>query len=345
MLAFNHMENSTETTPAQTVPSSSPAMQGVPTSGPQTVSITPDTSSNWGCLLLAGFGCLGLLAIFGLLIAGIILALVASTSTAEPINYNYNYNTNQNYGIENIQPLSATAQAYQIVAYPEFSYSTWTYPSIQAKLPYAKTTPLTDGDYGHLWVGAKLDNGYFIQVGMASSNTVDAEGNMEWNYFWEVWNDQNEYIYGYQDAMAEEGWDANADNTFSLTCQNPDAGTWEFWVNEQVVGTTTTGDCAVNLHNASVTWELVTEQTPGGTLPTFGPFQLGQMQYWDGYNWLDVPGATLTYGYGYIKNGTARDQASVCPPYGVTAAAKGSSLFSAGSGLTCLEQGAQLWSL
>ncbi len=287
------------------------------------------------------------------ILVGVIFYFVSTSTSSRYTNLNDNYNYNTNYnndnssntGFQNTAELSATAQAYQLVAYPGLSYNSWSYPSIQATIPYAKTRTLSDGDYGHLWVGAKLDNGYFIQVGMASSDAVDADGNMIWDYFWEVWNDQNEYIYGYQSAMTENAWDQNAENTFSITCQDPDSGTWEFWVNQLTVGTTTTGDCGMDLTNASLTWELVTDKTPGQALPKFGPFQLGPMEYWDGYDWLAVPDATLTYGYGYIKDGTVVDQASVCPPYGATAAAAGQSVFSAGATLSCLSQGAQLWSL
>ncbi len=244
-----------------------------------------------------------------------------------------NWNTNSN-----------NQRAYQIVAYPGSSYAEWSYPSVQTTIPYAKTQPLPAGDHGYLWVGATLANGYFVQVGMATSDQRDADGNMQWNYFWQVWDDNNTYLYGYENAMTQNNWHLNTENTFTLTCQNPDTGTWEFWVNEEVIGTASTGSCNMDLKNASVTWELVTNKTPQDILPTFGPFQLGTMEYWDGYNWLNVADARLTYGYGLISDGTVADTDSVCPPYGVMAAEANSSVFTAGSTLPCLAPGALLWS-
>jgi len=193
-----------------------------------------------------------------------------------------------------------------------------------------------------VWVGATLINGYFIQVGMSSSYTVDKSGNMQWNYFWEMWDDQDNYLYGYQDLMSAHGWDNDRENTFTITCQDPTTGEWEFWVNEEVIGTTNTGSCTMDVSDTSLVWELTSPTLPGSAdLPSFAPTELTNMQYWDGYDWVDVDGATLTYGYGLIKDGTVVDQASVCPPYGVVPVTNG---FSVGSGLECLPDGAELWS-
>lgn len=302
------------------------------------------TKNSWGCLLISVLGCFGILVVIGML-ATLIVYFGIRQSKDDSYRYNYNANLNNNYNGNNqvTNQDFGDQRAYQIVAYPGNSYAEWSYPSIQTTIPYAKTAPLPTGDHGYLWVGATLSNGYFVQVGMSTSERVDADGNMIWNYFWQVWDNNNTYLYGYEDYMTESDWDLNADNTFTLTCQNPDTGTWEFWVNQKTIGTASTGSCNMDLKNASVAWEVVTTKTPQDTLPTFGPFQIGTMEYWDGYSWLNVTNARLTYGYGLINEGTIADATSVCPPYGVAAAEDNSGFFTAGSTLSCLSPGELLW--
>lgn len=293
---------------------------------------------------------------------------------------NYNYNTNVDYTNEDVNtniatntsdlytnvdtgengeliaedgtslgfeadPIDPDLYAYQIGAYSSQHFTDTDWPGLQVTLDYPKAPPMTNADdVGSLWVGAVLDNNYFIQVGMMSSTESDADGNMEWTYFWQMWDDQDNYKYGLQEAMSNYDWDQNAANTFTMTCQDPDKGEWEFWVNEEVVGKVSTGSCDMDIYNGQVFWELTTPTaaTNKDALPEFGPFTLGEFEYWDGYDWQPIQSSDLSYSYGRIIDGTATDQASVCPPYGVKAM-PGKEAFQVGSTLACLENGAVLW--
>lgn len=318
--------------------------------------------SNWGCIIIGGLGCLWLLVMAALVVGVIIYFVTADqekatdyddwfetvddyTNTNDTIDYDdtTNTNTDENRGFAITDPLSEVDAAYQVIAYPTTSYTDSEYPGVQATIENIDVPPLSNlDDSVFVWVGATLLNGYFIQVGMSSSQTTDDSGNMEWNYFWEMWDDQDNYLYGYQEPMSVYGWDNNKENTFTITCQDPASGEWEFWVNEQVVGTTNTGSCDMDVADTSLVWELTTAALPGdAALPEFTATDLTNMEYWDGYDWVPVDGATLTYGYGLIKDGTEVDPASVCPPYGVTLLSNG---FSVGSGLECLSDGVELWS-
>lgn len=318
--------------------------------------------SNWGCYLIGGLGCLWIVVMIGLLVGAIVYFVykeesditevddwfeTVNTNLDTNLNINLDTNTNSdsdtNYGIAITDPLSDIDAAYQVIAYPTTTYIDSEYPGIQATIENVDVPPLTNADDSvFIWVGATLLNDYFIQVGMSSSDTVDENGNMQWNYFWEMWDDQDNYLYGFQDPLSTYGWDNNKENTFTISCQDPATGEWEFWINDEVVGTTNTGSCAMDVADTSLVWELTSPTKPGDeTLPKFLPTNLTDMQYWDGYDWVDVESATLTYGYGLIKEGTEIDPASVCPPYGVELLANG---FSVGSDLECLPDGAELWS-
>lgn len=240
-------------------------------------------------------------------------------------------------------PISPDLYAYQVGAYSSQHFSDTDWPALRLTLDYPQVEPMTDAnDVGSLWVGAILDNNYFIQIGMMSSTATAADGHMAWNYFWQMWDDQDHYLYGLEEPMSTYDWDQNATNTFTMTCQDPATGTWEFWVNDEVVGKTSTGQCDFDVYNGHVFWELTTSKTNQADLPTFGPFTLGKFQYWDGYDWKPVQSATTSYGYGRIIDGTTNDVGGVCPPYGIQAGPDKRS-FQAGSTLTCLENGAVLW--
>lgn len=324
--------------------------------------------TNWGCLIGAGLGCLWLLAMAGVGVGAVVYLIYSEKKTDysyddytydDYTNYDYTYDDldydyddviedttddTVNEGIAITDALPEDAYAYQVIAYPTDTFSSAEYPAVQATIENVAVQPLQNPDDSvFIWVGATLDNDYFIQVGMSSSQTVDDVGNMVWNYFWEMWDDQGNYLYGYQELLSAYGWDKNTENKFTITCQDPATGQWEFWVNDEVVGTTNTESCALDVVNTSLVWELVTEKPAGDAdLPTFTPTRLHAMQYWDGYDWIDVTAATLTYGYGLVNIGTESDPASVCPPYGAAALSKG---FKAGSDLECLPGDAELWSL
>lgn len=234
--------------------------------------------------------------------------------------------------------------AYQIGAYAEDDVVIPEWAAFQFTSAYPKTRPLPENDSGSLWVGAVLDNDYFIQIGMMSTTRVDADGNMVWSYFWEMWDDQDNYLYGLQDDMTYYGWDQNATNIFNMSCVDPEQGTWEFWVNDTMVGRTNTGSCATQVTNSYVFWEMTTTKTDKALLPEFGPFTVGSFEYWDGYDWYPVEHATLSYSFGQVVNGTQVDQANVCPPYGAMALDDTPEKdFRVGSTLSCLEQATQLW--
>jgi len=86
---------------------------------------------------------------------------------------------------------------------------------------------------------------------------------------------------------------------------------------------------------------VTTTKTAKAELPSFGPFTLGQFEYWDGYDWLPVEKTVLSYSYGRIVDGTKVDQDSVCPPYGAELVTGEAVRF--GSGLTCLPNDTVLW--
>ena len=330
------------------------SMEQLPTSN------TQGTKQGSGCVLAGGVGCLILvLFVFALFLIGGIVAYFTMVShdtvVPRPINnnyntnysgnYNYDYNSNVNTSeIENLtDPMEqySDLNAYQVYAYPTSHIALTSYPSIRATIEHQEMSPLVEGDHGFLWVGAILDNGYFIQVGLITSQYLNENGTMQWDYFWEMWDDQGVYQEGEQASLDYQQWDENETNQFTLTCQDPNTGTWEFWVNGTTIGTVTTGDCNTNLDNVSLTWEVVTNKTPVDALPVFGPFKLNNLQYWDGEkNWYDVEEAGIGYGYGAVSEGTIQDQASVCPPYGAESLKKG---FLAGSTLSCLTSGELLW--
>ncbi len=302
-------------------------------------------------------------------------------NTDDNYNYNFNYNYNTNYdanantdtinansekepseitttptsgegevidddgvslGFE-AEPISADLYAYQVGAYSGQRFSDTGWPALRITLDYPEVPPLTDADdIGSLWVGVVLDNDYFIQVGMMSSTEADTQGNMRWNYFWQMWDDQDNYKYGLQEPMENYGWEANDTNQFTLTCQDPETGTWEFWVNDTVVGRTDTESCALDIYNSQVFWEMTTPKTANADLPTFGPFTFSDFEYWDGYDWQSVQSATLSYGYGQILAGTDKDQASVCPPYGAVSDSANKT-FQAGTNLPCSAIDSVLW--
>lgn len=297
--------------------------------------------TNWGCIIIGGLGCLWLLVMAGLLIAAIIYFVIDQKSNVDALVTNVDSDVNR--GVAITEPLSSSDVAYQVIAYPTVTFTNSEYPGVQATIEHIDMPPPTNPeDSVFVWVGATLLNDYFVQVGMSSSSTVDDAGNMQWNYFWEMWDDEDNYLYGYQAPLSDYGWDNNSENTFTITCQDPATGEWEFWVNETVVGTTTTGNCDFDVADTSLVLEITTPTLPASDLPELTPVDLTAMEYWDGYDWIDVDSATLTYGYGLIKDGTEIDQASVCPPYGVTGLSNG---FRVGSDLECLADGAVLWDL
>lgn len=234
--------------------------------------------------------------------------------------------------------------AYQIGAYANDDINIPEFAAYQFTMDYPHIKPLPDDDTGSLWVGAVLDNNYFIQIGMMTTTETDADGNMVWSYFWEMWDDQDNYLYGLQDNMSYYGWDQNDSNVFNMSCVDPDTGTWEFWVNDTMVGQTNTGSCATHVTNSYIFYEMTTNKTDQATLPEFGPFTIGNFEYWDGYDWYPVEQGVLSYSYGRIVDGTVVDQDSVCPPYGATKLDDTPERdFRVGSQVECLEYGAQLW--
>ncbi|MBI4407627.1 MAG: hypothetical protein HY565_03970 [Candidatus Kerfeldbacteria bacterium] len=330
-----------------------------------TTQATPELSqpkkTSWGCIIGAGLGCLWLLVMAAIGIGAVVYLIYSEDKTDysyDDYSYDdYDYDdiyyddvvegttdVGINDGIAITDPLPEDAYAYQVIAYPTDSFTAAEYPSVQATIENIDMQPLANpDDTVFAWVGATLDNDYFIQVGISSSQIVDDSGNMEWNYFWEMWDAQGNYLYGYQELLSTYGWADNAENKFTITCQDPATGQWEFWVNDEVVGTTNTDSCALDVSNTSLVWELVTTSPAGDSnLPVVTPIHLQSMQYWDGYDWLDVAEATLTYGYGLVSVGTESDPASVCPPYGAVGSKKG---FKAGSNLECLPGETALWSL
>ena len=286
-------------------------------------------------------------------------------------DYDYNYNDNTNAELDTIDttetfddstvtdtgeviaadgtslgfeadPIDPDLYAYQAGAYSNQHYTGTDWSAVRITLDYPEVAPMTDpDDDGSLWVGAVLDNDYFIQIGMNSSTETDSNGNMQWNYFWQMWDDQDNYKYGLQEPLENYDWHEGEPNTFTLTCQDPETGEWEFWVNDNVVGKTNTGSCAMDVYDAHVFWELTTKKTDKATLPTFGPFTISNFEYWDGYDWQPVTGVTTSYGYGRVEDGTVADQAAVCPPYGVEDGPKKTLVV--GSTVACAEIDQDLW--
>ncbi len=350
----------------QTTTQATPEMSQ-PTVVPATPTEVQPKKTSWGWFIGAVWGCLWLLVMAAVGIGAIVYLIYAADKADDWQNDDYTYDdysyddyeyddtyyddvvedttdADVNEGIAITDPLPDDTYAYQVVAYPTDSFTAAEYPAVQATIENIDMQPLQNpGDNEFVWIGATLENGYFVQVGILSSQTVDDEGNMEWSYFWEMWDDEDNYLYGYSEPLSTNGWDENTENVFTISCQDPTTGQWEFWVNDVVVGTTNTESCDLDVSNTSLVWELVTT-TPAGdaALPTITPIRLHTMQYWDGYDWIDVAEATLTYGYGLVSVGTESDPASVCPPYGAEALKKG---FKAGSGLECLPSAAALWSL
>ncbi|MDP3970986.1 MAG: hypothetical protein Q8P90_04810 [bacterium] len=233
--------------------------------------------------------------------------------------------------------------AYQVGAYADVDSSDTEWPAVRFTVDELENTPpLSEGNDGSLWVGALLDNDYFIQIGLMAMDDSDGDGNAEWGYFWEMWDDQDNYLYGLQEPLVSNDWDTSESNSFSMTCQDPVEGEWEFWVNDVVVGKTYTGSCDLALRNSYIFWELTTNEPGKDNLPEFGPFTIGGFEFWDGYTWAPITSAYLSYSYGLVKDGTLIDKESVCPPYGAEAI-DGKDSFKVGSDLECLELYSDLW--
>jgi hypothetical protein len=104
-------------------------------------------------------------------------------------------------------PIDEDLYAYQAGAYSNQHFTGTDWSAVRITLDYPKVAPMTDAaDDGSLWVGVSLDNDYFVQVGMNSSTETDANGNMRWNYFWQMWDDQDNYKYGLQEPLENYGW-------------------------------------------------------------------------------------------------------------------------------------------
>ena len=82
-------------------------------------------------------------------------------------------------------------------------------------------------------------------------------------------------------------------------------------------------------------------QSHQSVAPEFGPFELGNMEYWDDTQWLPVEGASISYSYGRVVDGTTVDVDAVCPPYG--AAPSNATTFTVGSGVNCTPIGESAW--
>lgn len=328
-----------------------------------------------GCLWIAAIFILGAVAI-GIYFYSESNDTVSNTNSEYDYlndNYNYNYNINNgndNYNVNtniNLNTNTTTEQlldddgtslgfkindgfvtndlfAYQVGAYAqgtEVADNEWPGYRFTVDFPEDMLPMDDEADTGSIWVGSDLDNGDFVQVGMMSSTEAEADGTMSWNYFWEMWNDQDVYQYGLQDDLAPY-LNSDTDPVFTLTCQDPATGEWQFWINDVTVGKTYTGSCDTKLENSYVFWELTTNKTDKTTLPNFGPLTLKNFEYWDGYAWTPVEHAKTSYSYGRIVDGTVLDQASVCPPYGVMSnVAEKTAQFGSGVGCTAID--ARLW--
>lgn len=293
-----------------------------------------------GCSVAAGCGCLSIIALA--VISGLGAVLYLSTRPVDTHNLNSN---GASLGFP-ITPdfVSPDLYTYQVGAFAAPNVLL-PQPAFQVNLTYPQLKPGTfsAGDTGSFWLGAILDNDYFVQVGMISTQQFDVDGSLQWDYFWEMWDDQNVYRYGLEAPMSNYQWNERRDNTFTLRCIDPATGKWEFSVNDVVVGTTNTTNCATDLRNANVFWEITTQNNSSAHLPTVGPFQMTKFRYADdGVTLQPVLRATASYSYGRIVDGAEVDQANVCPPYGAAPllAVRGAQF---GSGLDCLEQGSFLW--
>lgn len=335
---------------------------------PKSVPTENKSSSKKGLIIFGVIGCLWIAAIF--ILGAIAVGFwIYSESQKEDYNYNYNtnyddYNYNYNWNInEELTPdengqlfdsdgvshgfeidstNSSDLYAYQVGAFADMDGPNTEWPSFRFTLDLPDdVAPMTDeADTGSLWVGTSLDNGYFIQVGAMSTNYADENGNMDWNYFWEVWDDQDNYLYGLQDDLSL--YETENDPSFTLTCQDPATGDWEFWVNDEIVGKANTGDCSTTLRNAYVFWEMTTDKTSKEALPGFGPYTFKNFEYWDGYDWQPVEKTYVSYSYGSVAEGTQRDQDNVCQPYGAEAVA-GERAARFGSGLGCMPMDTVIW--
>lgn len=337
------------------------------TTTPQSSQPQGDKASKKGLYIFGALGCLWIAAIFILGAVAIGIYFYSESKDTdyeydylnENYNYNVNYNTNNtNTTSEQILDVDGTSlgfkiqdgfvtddlYAYQVGAFAQESDATdieW--PAFRFTVDFPEDTlPMgSEADTGSLWVGSELDNGYFVQVGMMSSTEAEADGTMSWNYFWEMWDDQDVYQFGLQDDLASYITDG-ADPVFTLTCQDPATGEWEFWVNDTTVGKTYTGSCDTSLESSYVFWEMTTDKTDKAALPTFGPFTVKNFEYWDGYEWGPVEHTNASYSYGRIVDGTTRDQASVCPPYGAESIPNEKGI-RFGSGVGCAQIDTQLW--
>jgi len=296
-----------------------------------------------GCGIIAGLGCLFVvvIAVLGMMAAGIVLY-----SSAAPDHQGKEVigadGVSQGFVIDPNDTIQSNDYAYQIGAYIRDTGRAPQAPGFSVAIDYSKIAPLARAsDTGSLWLGSVLQNNYFIQVGMMTSDQRDSDGSMKWNYFWEMWDDQNRYIAGLMQPMSTFHWNVNSSNTFSMTCTDPTTGEWQFSVNDQVVGKTYTQSCATLMRRTYLFWELTTPTTDKSQLPEFGPFTFHNFQFWDGYNWVGVPQVELSYSYGPVSTTTSFDQASVCPPYG--AATSMDRVFQVGSTLSCVSAGTRLW--
>lgn len=344
-----------------------------------TTQTPPEKKSKTGCYIFGGLGCLWLFIVVALAAIGLGYYFYQEYQddlywnayyNSDDSNYNYNWDANLNTNIDTTNsdtfddstvtesgeliaadgtslgfaadPIDPDLYAYQAGAYSSQHYTGTDWSAVRITLDYPKVLPMSDpNDDGSLWVGLVLDNDYFVQIGMNSSTETDSNGNMQWDYFWQMWDDQDNYKYGLQEPLENYGWHDGEPNTFTITCQDPETGEWEFWVNDTTVGKTNTGSCAMDVYNAHIFWELTTKKTDKADLPTFGPFTISNFEYWDGYDWQPVTGVTASYGYGRVEDGTTSNQALVCPPYGVEAGPKKS--IKVGSTVGCSEANQPLW--
>lgn len=305
-----------------------------------------------GCAVTTGCGCLVLLS---LVVLSGIAAMVYVSNNDRVTNLEQTTNTVSTPELFNsdgtslgfaIDPdfVSDALYTYQVGAFaapnmlltqPEFQVSL-NYPQVDA-------TTFTESDTGSFWLGLVLDNDYFIQVGMISTDQRGPTGVMQWDYFWEMWDDQNVYRYGLEAPMSNYLWDTQPSNLFAMRCVDPTTGEWEFSINGVIVGTTHTINCQADLRNANVFWEITTPLSSNSTLPSVGPFNMNQFYYAEqGSTLQPVLSATVSYSYGRIVDGAVINQAMVCPPYG--AASLGYGLGAQfGSGLNCLAQDSFLW--
>lgn len=304
-----------------------------------------------GCALFSGIGCLVMLAFIALAMIGAWFVTYTSIELGhrlpgmdhEQTEVIGNDGISQGFVIDPNSVSQSTDYAYQIGAYVRGVDSKTAEPAFRAAIDYSHIEPFKNADdVGSLWVGSALKNDYFIQLGMMTSQNKDDDGSMQWNYFWEMWDDQDRYVAGLMQPMSDFGWNQNASNTFALTCTDPATGEWQFTVNDQVVGKTYTKSCAVSIRNTYLFWELTTPTTEPNQLPVFGSFTFHDFTFWDGYNWLAVPQTELSYSHGPVSTSTSFNQAAVCPPYGA-ATSVDARLFQVGSGLDCLPAGTQLW--